>query len=110
MNIIEFLRQFRVGEFAIFDLAVAFVGVFLAAPLLSKLFRKINIEIPRRSWLLWTLPIGIVAHLLFGKMTPLTKDFLDLHGHYFSKIVIIGLFVLGLMGVKKVKSSKIIEN
>lgn len=102
MNTMDFLRQFRIEGFAIFDLTVAFAGVFLAAPLLSKLFRKMGLEVPKSSWLLWTLPIGIAVHLLFGKMTPFTKDFLDLHGHYISKIAIIGLFVLGLTGVKKV--------
>jgi hypothetical protein len=98
---IEFLRQFRVGQFAIFDLVVTFLGVFFLAPLLSKLFRKIGLEIPRRSWIAWTLPIGVAVHLMVGRITPLTRDFLDLHGHYLSKIIIIGLVVWGAWGVKK---------
>ena len=39
------------GEYAIFDFTVAFLGIFLVAPLLSKLFRKIGIEIPKYNWL-----------------------------------------------------------
>lgn len=105
MNIIDTLRQYRIGEFAIFDLVVAFLGVFLLAPLLSKLFRKFGLEISRRSWLLWTIPIGIVTHLLIGRMTPLTRDLLDLHGHYLAKAVIIGLLVLGALGVKRSNKS-----
>jgi hypothetical protein len=107
MNAIDFLRQFRIGEFAVFDLAVAFLGVFLLAPFLSRLFRKIGLDIPRKSWLLWTLPIGIATHLILGRITPLTRDFLDPQGHYLSKIIIIGLVVWGAWGVKKVSNQKL---
>ena len=103
---IDFLRQYRIGEFAIFDLAVAFLGVFLLSLILSKLFRKLGLEIPKKSWVLWTLPIGILAHLLVGRITPLTRDFLDLNGHYLSKAVIIGLIIWGAWGVKRVKEEK----
>lgn len=103
MGIIDFLRQFRVGGFALFDFTTAFLGVFLLAPLLSKLFRKLGLEIPKLSWLFFTLPIGIIVHILIGKRTPLTEEFLDPSGHYLSKVIILVLFVLGIMGIKKIK-------
>ena len=103
MHIISFLRQFRIGQFAIFDFALAFLGILLISPLLSKIFMKIGIEIPRRSWLFFTLPIGIFAHLLIGRMTPMTKEFLDINGHYLLKAIIIGSFILGMIGIKRVK-------
>lgn len=106
MSTIDFLRQFRIGGFAIFDFATAFVGVLLLSPLLIRLFRKLGLEIPRRSWILWTVPIGIVVHLLLGKITPLTRDFIDPRGHYLSKIVITGLFIWGAAGVKKFQAIK----
>lgn len=96
---IEFFRQFRIGEYAIFDFVVAFLGIYLLAPLLSKLFLKIKINIPKKSWLYLTLPIGIVAHLLVGNITPLTKDFIDIHGHYILKIIIIGLVFIGVKNI-----------
>lgn len=102
---ITYLRQFRIGEYAIFDFAVSFLAVYLLAPLLSKLFLKLRINIPKYNWLILTVPISILVHLLVGKITPMTKNFLDLNGHYILKIVIIGLLVLGLRGIKIVKKS-----
>jgi len=61
---IEFLRQFRFGGYAFFDLIVAFLGVYLLSPLLSKIFLKIKIYIPKSNWIFLTLPIGILIHIL----------------------------------------------
>lgn len=101
MGIIDFLRQFRIGGFALFDFTAAFVGIYFLAPFLSKLFRKIGLEIPRRSWLFWTIPIGVISHLLVGKITPLTREFIDPHGHYLVKIIILGLVILGAWGIRR---------
>jgi hypothetical protein len=100
---IEFLRQFRLDGYAIFDFVAAFLGIYLLVPLLSKSFRKIGIEIPRLSWLFLTLPIAVLSHLIFGNATPMTMDFIDLSGHYFLKILILILLILGLRGVRKIK-------
>ena len=103
---IEFLRQFRLGEYAIFDFAVAFLGIYLLSPLLSKIFLKIRISIPKQNWLFLTLPISIVAHLLVGKMTPMTQNFIDIHGHYILKVIILLLLILGLTSIRIVKKRK----
>ena len=100
---IEFLRQFRLGGYAIFDFAAAFLGIYLLAPLLSKLFKKLGLDIPKLSWMFLTLPIGIATHILVGNITPLTRDFLNLHDHYILKIFILVLLVLGPKGIKKIK-------
>lgn len=100
---IEFLRQFRFGGYAIFDFVAAFLGIYLLAPLLSKGFRKIGIDIPRSSWMFLTLPVSILSHLIFGNATPMTMDFIDLNGHYFLKIFILVLLIWGLKGIKKSK-------
>lgn len=100
MTTLEYFRQFRIGEYAAFDLAISFLGIYLLSPLLSKIFLKFRIEISKKSWLLLTLPIGILAHLLSGNMTLMTKNFLDLQGHYILKILILGLLILGLRGIK----------
>lgn len=100
MITIDSLRQFRLGDYAIFDLAASLVGIYFLAPLLTKLFLKFGLDIPRSSWLYLTLPLGIIIHLLVGSITPMTRDFLDLHGHYLLKILIIALTVLGLRGIK----------
>lgn len=101
MNTIDYLRTFRIGGYAIFDFAASFLGMLLLAPLLSWLCKKAGIIVPKQNWVILTLPISIVAHVLVGKMTPLTKQFLDPSGHYLVKIIIIGCFVFGLLGLKR---------
>jgi len=100
MNLIEFLRQFRFLGYAIFDLAVSFLGIYLLSPFLSKMFLKIRISVPLVNWLFLTLPLGILVHLLFGQITPMTQNFLDLKSNYFLKILIAVLLFFGLKGIK----------
>ncbi len=102
---IEFFRQFRVGEYAVFDFVVAFLGIFILSPLLSKLFSKIKLNIPRKSWVYLTLPIGIISHLLAGSITPLTRDFIDIHSHYILKIIIFGLIFFGTKDIRIIRKS-----
>lgn len=103
---IEFLRQFRFNEYAIFDFAAAFLGIYLLSPLLSKIFLKIKVDIPKNNWLFLTLPIGIIAHLLVGKITPMTEDFINTNDHYILKILILILLILGLKGIKIIKNNE----
>jgi len=77
--------------------------MYLLSPLLSKAFLKIKIDIPKHNWLFLALPIGILAHLLVGKITPMTRDFINLHGHYILKILFFYLLVVGLKGIKIIK-------
>lgn len=102
-GIIIFLRQFRIGGFTVFDAAASFLGVYILSPLLTKLFRHIGLDIPRKSWLYLVLPIGILAHRLSGTATPMTREFFDPNGYYFLKLVILILLVLGFRGIRKVK-------
>lgn len=100
MTTIEFLRQYRIGEYAIFDFAISFIGIYLLSPLLSKLFLKIRINVPKINWLYLTIPLSIISHLLVGTITPMTRDFFDINGHYILKIIIISLLILGLKNIK----------
>ncbi len=100
---IEYLRLFRLGEYAVFDLATSFLGIWLLSPLLSRLFRLIYLDIPLRSWLLLTLPLAILIHVLVGRYTPMTKYFLDPSAHYGLKLFIIILLILGACGIKIIK-------
>ncbi len=103
MATIEFLRQFRIGGYAIFDFVASFVVIYLLAPLLSKLFLKIKLQIPKKSWVFLTLPIGILTHLLVGSITPMTKNFIDLNGHYILKLVMLALIIFGIKDIRVVK-------
>ena len=99
MNIIAFLRHYRIGQFAIFDIVVSFVGIYLLSPLIIKFFNyfKIKIGVSNLMWL--TIPLSIVFHIIFRTYTPLTKMFLDLHGFYLVKIVILLMAYMGLRGI-----------
>ncbi|XLQ19640.1 MAG: hypothetical protein ACKUBY_03545 [Candidatus Moraniibacteriota bacterium] len=107
MSLLEFLRQFRIGEYAIFDFIVAFVGIWLLSPLLSRIFLKMRIYVPKQSWLFLTLPISILSHLIFGTITPMTRDFISISDNYILKIVIILLFIFGVKGIKIVKKDNL---
>jgi len=100
MITLETLREFRIGGYALFDLAVSFLGIYLLSPLLTKLFLKIKIQVPKINWLFLTLPIGMLTHILFGSITPMTKALIDPSGHYIIKALIIILTILGLRGIK----------
>ncbi len=99
--IIEFLRQFRIDGYAIFDLALSFIGMAILAPLLSRLFYKIGVIVPKKNWIILTLPLSIIIHILFNQQTLMVKDFFDVSGHFGLKILILVLLVFGLSGVKK---------
>ncbi len=100
---LEFLRQFHFFEYAVFDLSLSFLGIYLLSPLLSKIFQKLKIDIPRKNWLFLTLPIGIFSHLFIGRITPMTRNFLDTSAHYLLKIIILSLLILGTRGIKIIK-------
>lgn len=103
MFTLENLRHYRIFTYAIFDIGISFVGIGLLSPLLSRLFRIARIDIPKKNWLFLTLPLGIIFHLLFGAMTPMTKNFLDIQSEYVLKIVVFGCIILGVRGIKVVK-------
>ncbi|MFA6353726.1 MAG: hypothetical protein WCW93_02230 [Candidatus Paceibacterota bacterium] len=92
--ILTFLRSFRIGPFAIFDFAVAYIAVYFIAPYLSKLFALVGIHVNREQWLWLTLPIAVVAHLIFKADTPFTKMILNPSGDWIPKLIIIGMLIM----------------
>ena len=105
MTLIEFLRQFRFYEYAIFDFIVAFIGIYLFSSLLSKMFLKVRVGVPKQNWLFLALPIGILIHLLVGEITPMTRDFINIYDHYILKTLILILLIFGVKGIKIVKKN-----
>ncbi|MDP3883076.1 MAG: hypothetical protein Q8Q48_03395 [Candidatus Staskawiczbacteria bacterium] len=103
MDFLDFLRQFKIGPFAIFDTALAYVGIFFVAPLLTKLFSKLQLRISRNAWLWLTLPIAVIFHIAFRQNTPFTKMFLDPHGFYGAKIILLFMLYMGLRNIRIIK-------
>jgi len=98
---IEYLRQFRIGPFAIFDTVVSYVSVGILSPLLSWLASRINIAIPKISWLWFTLPLAVIFHIIFRQSTPLMK-ILSYPESFQFYIAIILLFAMTYMGFKEI--------
>lgn len=103
MDLLNILRQYKIGPFAIFDTVTAYLGIFLIAPLLTKLFYKIHINISRAGWLWLTLPISVIFHLVFRQNTPLMKILSDPFKFEFYLVVVVLLFMI-YMGLRKIKS------
>jgi hypothetical protein len=103
MDFLAVLRQFRIGPFTIFDTALAYVGIFIVAPLLTNLFSRLGIYISKTAWLWLTLPIAVIFHIAFRQNTPFTKMFLDLYGFYGAKIIILFMLYMGLRNIKIIK-------
>lgn len=106
MEVIETLRQFRIGSFTVFDTATAYFGIFLIAPVLSRLFSKLNIYIPKSSWLWLTLPISVTFHLFLHIDTPFMQMFLAQNDFYIAKAMII---LMIFMGVRRIRYSKMLS-
>lgn len=75
----------------------------ILSPFLSWVFRLMKVNIPKINWLILALPIGIATHLMVGQKTLMVKDFMDMNSHYILKVVIIGLLILGVRGIKIIK-------
>lgn len=103
---IEYLRQFKVSGYAVFDFAASFLVMFLLSPLLSGLARRAGWQVPRVNWVFLALPLGIAAHLAGGNLTPMTRDFMDPGGHYLVKAAVLFFLALGLSNIKRTKQEQ----
>ena len=97
---IEYLRSFRLAEYAVFDLTAAFVGVYLLSPWLSRFFLKFGFVVPTISWMFFTLPLGILVHILIGTETLMVNNFLNPNDHFSLKMFIFTLTIAGLLKIK----------
>ena len=96
MITIEYLRSFRIGEFAFFDFSLAYVGVYLLVPTLNKIILPTGRQLSRFQWVLLVLPLSIIFHLIFGNMTPLTKLAIDPSAGYGLKAILLIMLYFGL--------------
>lgn len=94
--LITTLRSLRIGPFSVFDFVTAYIGIYLLAPYLSKLFLLIGVSVTRTQWFWLTLPIAVLIHKLFGIDTALNRMVFDPSGHYIAKLVLIGMVVMGI--------------
>lgn len=101
MDYLTLLRQYRIGPFPMFDIILAYAGIFILSPLLTKLFAKVHLNISRSSWLWLTLPLSVVFHLIFRQNTPLMKMLFDPSRFYIPVIVLLFMMYMGLRNINK---------
>jgi|GEM_PF-3210061 len=101
VSMLTYLRQWRIADYSVFDSVLTLVALVFLAPWLSRLCRRVGWIVPLRAWYFFALPVSLLAHVLTGRFTPLTLQFLDPSGHIFVKVFMIALLALGFVGVKK---------
>lgn len=101
MDLIGILREYKIGQIAVFDLVLAYVGIYSIAPFLTKTFTKIHLYINKTDWFWLTLPIGVLFHIVFAAQTPLTKMVLNPQGFYLIKLLILFMVFMGLRKSRK---------
>lgn len=100
MNL-ETLRQFKIGPFAVFDFAISYLIVYLFAPFLVKLSKKLHFPISKTQWLWLVIPFSILSHVISGDVTPLTGMFINTQGDIIVKVVVILMLYIGLRRKKE---------
>lgn len=103
MTTLEMLREYRIAGFTVFDTGLTVIAVLLLAPFLTRLFRRIHLEISLLGWFLFTLPLSVVVHIAARQDTTLTRQILDPDGYYLSKFVILALLVAALCTVRRIE-------
>ena len=83
------LRSYRIGPFAIFDFASAYLGSWYVAPYLSKWLTRTQV-----MWL--AVPAGVVAHIAVGVETPLNKMVVGPGSNVFAQAVVALMVYKGL--------------
>lgn len=104
MITLEYLRQFKIGPFAIFDIAISYIGILILTPLLSWLMSKLHLKIPMSSWLWFTMPISVIFHIVFRQSTPMMK-ILTNPGQpqfYIALFILLTMTYVGLRGISKI--------
>ena len=99
--IIDFLRQFRIGPFAIFDFSISYLGLWLLSPLIIRGLKRARIGITLASIMWLVVPLSVLVHLLIGRYTPLTLMFLDSSGGVLAKLVMVVMLGMGLRGIRR---------
>lgn len=106
MTFFEFVRQYRIAGYALFDLGLSLLAAGLLSPLLSKGCEKIGLRVPRLSWIYAVLPVSVAAHLLFHASTPFTEQVVDPHGHFLQKTIVLVLFILAVKDIRTIPAKR----
>lgn len=93
MNILTFLRSFRIEPFAIFDFALTYLIAYAIGPYL----KKIGIPLSREQFMYLILPLSLLVHYIFKQETPLTKMVLTPNDYFIWKGIIIFMIIMAII-------------
>jgi len=104
---LEYLRQWRVGQFTVFDTVASYVGILILSPILSWLMSRLDLKVPLISWLWFTMPLSVIFHLIFNQSTPLMKVLTNprTFDFYIAVIILLVMTYLGLRKVRRISTS-----
>jgi len=104
---LEYLRQWRVGQFTVFDTVASYVGILILSPILSWLMSRLDLKVPLISWLWLTMPLSVIFHLIFNQSTPLMKVLTNprTFDFYIAVIILLVMTYLGLRKVRRISTS-----
>ena len=105
MDTLTLLRQYKIGPFAIFDTVISFVGMYLFAPFLSKLFLKIHVVVPRSSWLWFMFPVSVLVHFIFRQQTPLMKMLYPPDTNIVAIFILVIMITMGMRNIRFMHAS-----
>jgi hypothetical protein len=101
---IEYLRQFRIGPFTIFDTVTAYLGILILSPILTWLMSKLHFKVTTASWLWLTLPLSVIFHIIFLQTSPLMK--ILVHPEHFQFYIAVFILVtMTYMGFSKISKN-----
>jgi hypothetical protein len=97
-NMLESVRQFRLGPFAAFDSLGTVLLMALATPLVNRFLARWDRKLWYSEMIALGLPLGFFFHVLFSVDTPFVKMFFT-DGSYLPEIVLAALFIFGIKGL-----------
>lgn len=89
-NILDKIRNYKLGEYYIFNLVVPFIIAYILSLFIS------SYGIPRGQLFLLALPVSIIIYKLFSIPSTLTDRFFDQKNYYILKISMLYLIYRGI--------------
>ena len=96
MDIVQFLRQFRIGPFAVFDTAISYLAIYLLSPTLTRGMRAFRIHVSRAGWLWFMLPASVLIHGLFQQRTPLMNQLFNPDTFFIAPVILVFMTYMGI--------------
>lgn len=86
MELIEQLRSYKMNGYALFDMVVTFLGMYLVA---------VQMKLDVQGMLALALPLGVVVHYILNVDTKMTREVMG-EGNHLLKLYLLALLSYGV--------------